>query len=109
MKHEVTRDVVSDLWPLYQAGEASGDSRALVDAYLAQDGGFATLLKASGGVQRLMPPTRLSAEAEARLLQEAQRTARTRLVVIGGSVALAGMLLLGSLLAVVWLFFRAGH
>ena len=32
MQHEVTRDLVNDLWPLYQAGEASDDSQALVAA-----------------------------------------------------------------------------
>ena len=30
MKLEVTRDVVNDLWPLYQAGEVSAAGRALI-------------------------------------------------------------------------------
>lgn len=34
---KVTRDVVRDLYPLYQAGEASADSVALVEAFLASD------------------------------------------------------------------------
>jgi hypothetical protein len=33
----VTRDVVLDLLPAYLAGEASADTRALVDEYLRQD------------------------------------------------------------------------
>jgi predicted anti-sigma-YlaC factor YlaD len=33
----VTRDVVLDLLPLYVAGEASADTRALVDEFLGQD------------------------------------------------------------------------
>jgi anti-sigma factor RsiW len=33
----ITRDVVEDLLPLYAAGEASADTRALVDAYLRTD------------------------------------------------------------------------
>lgn len=33
----VTRDVVLDLLPLYLAGEASADTRRLVDAFLATD------------------------------------------------------------------------
>jgi anti-sigma factor RsiW len=33
----VTRDVVRDLLPLYVAGEASADTRAAVDAFLASD------------------------------------------------------------------------
>ena len=34
---KITRDIVSDLWPLCVSGEASPDSRALVDEFLAQD------------------------------------------------------------------------
>ena len=33
----VTRDVIVDLFPLYLAGEASADTRALVEEYLKQD------------------------------------------------------------------------
>ena len=46
----VTRDVVSDLWPLYSSGEASADTRALVDAFLASDPEFARVLRESGQV-----------------------------------------------------------
>jgi anti-sigma factor RsiW len=34
---QVTRDVILDLAPAYLTGEASSDTRALVDAYLAGD------------------------------------------------------------------------
>jgi peptidoglycan/LPS O-acetylase OafA/YrhL len=44
----VTHDVVSDLWPLYASGEASADTRALVDAFLAGDPAFAQALRDSG-------------------------------------------------------------
>lgn len=109
MRHEVTRDVVNDLWPLYASAEASADSRALVDAYLAHDGEFAALLKAAGNGRRAVPPVRLSPDAEVRLLLDAQRTARIRLLVIGGGVTLAGLMLLASLLWVAMLFFRTGR
>lgn len=42
---KVTRDVVIDLWPLYHAGEASADTRALVDEYLATDPELARRLR----------------------------------------------------------------
>jgi len=110
MRYEVTRDVVNDLWPLCQAGEASPDSRALVDAFLAQDAGFATALKAGDDVRRVVPPhVRLSPDAELRVLQEAQRTARTRLLIIGGAVAVVGTVALLSLLGVLFVFLRAGR
>lgn len=39
----VTRDVILDLLPLYLAGEASDDTRALVEQYLADDPQLAQL------------------------------------------------------------------
>jgi hypothetical protein len=41
----VTRDVILDVWPLYEAGEVSADTRALVDGFLAGDPEFARLLR----------------------------------------------------------------
>ena len=38
---KVTRDVITDLLPLYFSDEASADTRALVDAYFAIDPDFA--------------------------------------------------------------------
>jgi anti-sigma factor RsiW len=46
----VTRDVVSDLWPLYASGEASADTRALVEVFLATDPAFAQVLRESANV-----------------------------------------------------------
>jgi hypothetical protein len=37
----VTRDVITDLWPLYTAGEASTDTRVLVETFLQLDREFA--------------------------------------------------------------------
>jgi hypothetical protein len=44
----VTREVISDLWPVYESGEASADTRALVEAFLSQDPEFAELLRGRG-------------------------------------------------------------
>jgi hypothetical protein len=44
---KITRDVVNDLWPLYASGEASADSRALVDEFVNQDPDFGRTLRAS--------------------------------------------------------------
>lgn len=53
-----TRDVVTDLWPLYLAGEASADSRALVDDFLRRDPEFARLIRedATRDVLSAAPP-----------------------------------------------------
>ncbi len=56
---EITRDVVTDLWPLYQAGEASADSRRLVEEALREDPEFARLLleeASSDASSRLLGP-----------------------------------------------------
>lgn len=34
---KITKDVIADLLPLYEAGEASADTRALVEAFLKAD------------------------------------------------------------------------
>jgi hypothetical protein len=41
----VTREVVRDLWSLCASGEASDDTRQLVDAYLASDAELARTLR----------------------------------------------------------------
>ena len=33
----VTREVINDLWPIYAAGEASADTRALIEEFLDRD------------------------------------------------------------------------
>jgi hypothetical protein len=45
----VTRDVVSDLWPLYVSGEASADTRTLLEAFLREEPEFARELRQSAG------------------------------------------------------------
>jgi anti-sigma factor RsiW len=41
---KVTRDVIMDLLPVYESGEASEDTRQIVERYLAQDPEFARLV-----------------------------------------------------------------
>jgi hypothetical protein len=41
----VTRPVILDLWPVYAAGEASPETRALVDEFLRSDPEFARQLR----------------------------------------------------------------
>jgi hypothetical protein len=40
----VTRDVITDLWPVYVSGEASPDTRGLVEVFLHEDPEFASKL-----------------------------------------------------------------
>ena len=47
MRLDVNREVVRDLWPLYQSGDANPASKALVEEYLRLDPGFSTELGAA--------------------------------------------------------------
>jgi hypothetical protein len=50
MNINITRHVISDLWPLYVSGEAHADTKALVDTFLASDREFARELHETSGV-----------------------------------------------------------
>jgi hypothetical protein len=69
----VTRKVIADLWPVYAAGEASADTRALIDEFIKLDPDFARVLHESGedgflnNLGRLMMPP-LPPDHEARTL-----------------------------------------
>lgn len=102
MKLEVTRNVISDLWPLCQSRDASADSQVLVEHFLAQDSEFASALREGNAVRRVVPSVRLSPDAELRLLHDAQQRARIKLMIIGGSIALTAILLFAAF-AVAWL------
>jgi len=108
MRLDVTRDVVSDLWMLCRAGDASADSRALVDAFLAEETAFAASLKEGETLDTIVPHVRLSPDAERRMLDDAAKNARLKLLVIGASVTLAAVLLFAAFAGVVLAFFRHG-
>jgi anti-sigma factor RsiW len=83
----VTRAVIDDLLPLYLDGEASADTRMLVEAYLKEDGELARLVRASRDerspimtAQTLAPP---SPDIERRALE------RTRAILRGQQWTLA--------------------
>ncbi len=73
----VTRDVISDLWPLYISGEASLDTRRMVEQFLADDEEFARNLRQAGEdpLEPYQPPA-LSADHEMKALQRAKRSLR---------------------------------
>lgn len=99
MKLEVTRGVVSDLWPLCKSGDASDDSRALVDAYLASDAEFAGKLRQGDRLTGVMPGIRLSPDAERRLLDDVRQRARMKLLLIGGGLTLVALMMIAAFVA----------
>jgi len=73
---KITRDVINDVWPVYAANEASADTRALVDEFLAGDPEFARTLRTEVG----LPALAVSPAHE----QERKALARTRDLLRGG-------------------------
>jgi hypothetical protein len=70
----ITREVIIDLWPSYAAGEASADTRALVEEFLQQDSEFARLLHESGDTDLLKSATpTLPPDREAQALNQTKR------------------------------------
>jgi anti-sigma factor RsiW len=87
---QVSRDVIRDLWALCEAGEASEDSRRLVDAFLAQDTELAATLRSDAGTLASPPPSLpVSHEAEtlSRMKQRLNRRSPLRLL----ALALTGL------------------
>ena len=93
----LTRDVVNDLWPLYAAGEASGDTRALVEAFLEEDREFARSLSEPRSDEWLKTAAvALPADHEKTTLLRAQRRRALQLMIFNGTALLgsAGMMIL---------------
>lgn len=80
---KITRDVITDLLPLYLSGEASEDTRALVEAYLRQDPEFEQLTRQSqtqlDGLGVTIPTARQEKEA----LMRVKRILRLRSILLG--------------------------
>jgi hypothetical protein len=70
----VTRDVIADLWPLYVSGDATSDTRGLIEAYLREDPEFAQTLSevAKERLPRLGAPS-LTPDHELRTLARIKR------------------------------------
>ena len=69
--HEVTKDVVRDLLPVYLAGDASADTRAVVEAFLAQDAELREIVHSAGTFS--LPPLEAPASLEAQSLERTRR------------------------------------
>lgn len=63
---KITRDVISDLWPVYASGEATEDTRALVESFLADNPGCVVEFEAP--VALPAADAALAPDAEARAL-----------------------------------------
>jgi hypothetical protein len=79
MSTEVTRDVIVDLLPVYLSGEASADTKRLVETYMKGDPEFAQLIKTESKV--VLPNVGgagLKPESELAALAKTQKQLRRR-------------------------------
>jgi len=87
---KITRDVITDLLPVYLANEASNDTRALVEEFLKQDPDFAKLITEQG-----TPPapssTHIPKEIEMQTLQRTRVLLRKRSLFMAFAVLFTGL------------------
>lgn len=69
---KITRDVVTDLLPVYLAGEASADTRALIEEFLKQNPEFAKLIAAEER-PLAQPSIQLQKETEMKTLEQTKK------------------------------------
>jgi anti-sigma factor RsiW len=74
----VTREIVKDLLPLYASGEASPDSRRLVEAFLREDPELAALAEALAAETAGPPRQAPAAGGELRALDRTKALLRRR-------------------------------
>jgi len=81
----VTRDIVEDLLAVYLAGEASADTRALVDDWLRTDADLARRVEEARRVN--LPPVALPEPSmEKRALVRTRRALRWRAILLGVTI-----------------------
>ena len=83
----ITQDVITDLLPLYFSGEASGDTRALVDSFFREHPDFEKLARKSVKVQ-IPVQTATAASGEKEVLGRVRRRLRRRSSLLGFAIAL---------------------
>jgi hypothetical protein len=68
---QVTKDMVRDLLPVYLSGDASADTRAVVDFFLARDAELRAIVEAAGTYS--LPPLEAPPSLEVRALERTRR------------------------------------
>jgi len=108
---KVTRDVILDLWPAYQAGEVSAETRALVDEYLASDPEFASILRKIGDARRLLhdSPVAPGAVRERQTVQSARSRIVAQWLLLAAAVIMTGFVLLAGLGLLLAFVSRTGY
>ncbi len=72
----ITRDVITDLWPLYADGAASPDTRALVDEFLRSDSQWAAAMQSAQSTAKSLPAPATNPDQEARMFNRIKLSQR---------------------------------
>ena len=83
----VPRNVILDLLPAYLAGEASSETRALVEEYAQNDPQIARMIRA-GALEPAIPSPAPPADLEMKALKRIRRRIRRQIVLVGLGTAL---------------------
>jgi hypothetical protein len=71
---KITREVITDLWPVYAVGEASADTCVLIEEFMRQDPEFARLLNEKKAEDLLkVPAPPLPPDHEVRALERTKQ------------------------------------
>ena len=95
---KITRNVILDLMPLYLAGEASQDTKELVEAYFETDKELAEMANQSTTFD--LPkdvPVPLEKDQALQLYIEAKRQMTIRMAIIGGFIVIV-LLFIGAMI-----------
>ena len=97
---KITRNVILDLLPIYVANEASADTRALVESYIASDPEAADLAKELARMETAGDvPVPLSREDAMEAYREAKRLMFRRTVIVAALIAFGFLCVLGFMFA----------
>lgn len=75
---KITREVITDLLPIYQSGEASQDTRNLVEAFLKEDLEFARIVNAEQASLLTENQPNLPKENEMKTLEKTKKLLKLR-------------------------------
>jgi len=108
---KITRDVAIDLWPMVEAGEASADSQAIVEAFTREDPEFARIVERGRRLVSLKGAKipQLPSDHEKRTLEATRRRLRRRSWFLAAAILFLGAsstLVASSREGIIWFTWR---
>lgn len=83
---KITRDIITDLLPAYQSGEASEDTCNLVETYLKEDPEFSRIVNASQESSLAKAQLNLPKEIEMETLEKTKKILWQRSMYMGSAI-----------------------